>query len=73
MAVRLALGETHVIEETKKMLRQSGVNIAALEVQTLSKAVMHIYVRVCIYMCIAALEVQTLPQTRVVSKAAVKQ
>jgi multiple RNA-binding domain-containing protein 1 len=35
MAVRLALGETHVIEETKKMLRQSGVNIAALEVQTL--------------------------------------
>jgi len=33
MAVRLALGETHVIDQTKKMLRENGVNVAALEVE----------------------------------------
>jgi multiple RNA-binding domain-containing protein 1 len=32
MAVRMALGETHVIDQTKKLLRESGVNVAALEV-----------------------------------------
>merc|ERR1719183_1877376 len=32
MAVRLALGETHVIDRTKAALRDAGVNVAALEV-----------------------------------------
>ncbi|KAL6652046.1 hypothetical protein ACP70R_010971 [Stipagrostis hirtigluma subsp. patula] len=31
LAVRIALGETHVIAETKKYLSKSGVNVAALE------------------------------------------
>lgn len=31
LAVRIALGETHVIAETKKFLSRSGVNVAALE------------------------------------------
>nr|CAB3488225.1 unnamed protein product [Digitaria exilis] len=31
LAVRIALGETHVIAETKKYLSRSGVNVAALE------------------------------------------
>ena len=29
----MALGETHVVDQTKKMLRESGVNVAALEVE----------------------------------------
>jgi len=33
LAVRMALGETHVVDQTKKMLRESGVNVAALEVE----------------------------------------
>ena len=33
MAVRMALGETHVIDQTKKLLRENGVNVAALEVE----------------------------------------
>lgn len=33
MAVRMALGETQIIDQTKKMLRESGVNVAALEVE----------------------------------------
>ncbi|RLM75166.1 multiple RNA-binding domain-containing protein 1 [Panicum miliaceum] len=31
LAVRIALGETHIIAETKKYLSRSGVNVAALE------------------------------------------
>ncbi|KAK3152124.1 hypothetical protein QOZ80_2BG0154710 [Eleusine coracana subsp. coracana] len=31
LAVRIALGETHVISETKKYLSRSGVNVSALE------------------------------------------
>jgi len=31
LAVRIALGETHVIAETKKAFSSSGVNLAALE------------------------------------------
>jgi multiple RNA-binding domain-containing protein 1 len=31
IAVRIALGETHIIAETKKFLSRSGVNVAALE------------------------------------------
>ncbi|KAG8043415.1 hypothetical protein GUJ93_ZPchr0458g22542 [Zizania palustris] len=31
LAVRIALGETHVIAETKKYLSRSGINVAALE------------------------------------------
>ncbi|CAI9090689.1 OLC1v1025512C3 [Oldenlandia corymbosa var. corymbosa] len=31
LAVRIALGETQVIEETKKALRNAGVNVASLE------------------------------------------
>ncbi|TVU15799.1 hypothetical protein EJB05_39337 [Eragrostis curvula] len=31
LAVRIALGETHVIAETKKYLSRSGVNVSALE------------------------------------------
>ncbi|OEL19567.1 Multiple RNA-binding domain-containing protein 1 [Dichanthelium oligosanthes] len=31
LAVRIALGETHVIAETKKYLSRTGVNVAALE------------------------------------------
>ena len=31
--MRMALGETHVVDQTKKMLRESGVNVAALEVE----------------------------------------
>ncbi|XP_047065780.1 multiple RNA-binding domain-containing protein 1-like [Lolium rigidum] len=34
LAVRIALGETHVIAETKKHLARSGVNVAALEENT---------------------------------------
>uniref|UniRef100_A0ACD5YZU6 Uncharacterized protein n=1 Tax=Avena sativa TaxID=4498 RepID=A0ACD5YZU6_AVESA len=34
LAVRIALGETHVIAETKKHLSRSGVNVAALEENT---------------------------------------
>lgn len=31
VAVRVALGETHIISETKKMLREHGINVQALE------------------------------------------
>jgi multiple RNA-binding domain-containing protein 1 len=31
IAIRIALGETHIIAETKKFLSRSGVNVAALE------------------------------------------
>uniref|UniRef100_A0A453CRK9 RRM domain-containing protein n=1 Tax=Aegilops tauschii subsp. strangulata TaxID=200361 RepID=A0A453CRK9_AEGTS len=34
LAVRIALGETHVIAETKKYLSRSGINVAALEEHT---------------------------------------
>ncbi len=37
MAVRLALAETHVIEQTKQQLRDEGVNIAAFTVETKPK------------------------------------
>lgn len=37
LAVRIALGETHVIAETKKYLSRSGVNVAALEENTSKK------------------------------------
>ncbi|WOK94731.1 multiple RNA-binding domain-containing protein 1 [Canna indica] len=38
LAVRIALGETHVIAETKKSLSNAGVNIIALEVYASKKS-----------------------------------
>ena len=50
--VGMALGETHVVDLTKKMLRENGVNVAALEVEKTSEKRLYIYMNVCVCVCV---------------------